>query len=310
MEFEREREIRKASWAGIVGNGLLAIIKIITGVFAGSLAVVADGIDSMSDIFTSVITLITARILSRPPDVQFPYGYGKADTLATKALSFIIFFAGAQLAITTVRKLVHGSVTDIPSFSAIVVTAISIAGKLILARHHQRVGKRTGSDMLIANARNMQNDVLISGAVLTGLIFTFVLKIPLIDPIAALVVSIWILKVAYQIFMQTNLDLMDGIQDCSIYNDIFSAIESVEGAYNPHRVRARKIGNKIMVAVDLEVEGDISIKHAHNIAHNVELSIKQKIANIFDVVIHLEPLGDKTSEKKFGLSRKDFPGNT
>jgi divalent metal cation (Fe/Co/Zn/Cd) transporter len=99
---------------------------------------------------------------------------------------------------------------------------------------------------------------------------------------------------------------MDGTDDCSIYNEIFSAIEHVEGAYNPHRVRARKIGDKIMVAVDLEVNGEMSLQQAHDIAHKVEASIKSKIDNIFDVAIHVEPLGDKTAEKKFGLSKDSF----
>jgi cation diffusion facilitator family transporter len=301
--LNREYEIKKASWAGIFGNALLAIVKVIAGLVSGSLAVIADGIDSTSDIVTSIITLITARILSKPPDVKFPYGYGKADTIATKALSFIIFFAGMQLTISTSRKLISGTVTEIPSKLAIIVTIISIIGKLLLAWHQKRIGKKTSSSMLIANGKNMQNDVLISISVLMGLIFTFVLKMPVIDPIAALLVSIWIMKVGIEIFMQSNLDLMDGIKDCSIYNEIFSAIESVDGAHNPHRVRARKIGDKIMVAVDIEVDGNITLQQAHGIAHHIEESIKSRIDNIFDVAIHVEPLGDETIEKKFGLSK-------
>ena len=299
----REYEIKKASWIGIIGNGLLAIAKVVIGFISGSLAVVADGIDSMSDIITSVITLITARVLSKPPDIRFPYGYGKADTIATKALSFIIFFAGAQLAITTARKFIQGTTTELPDKIAIIATVISIIGKLLLAWHQKRIGKKTGSTMLVANGKNMQNDVLISSAVLTGLAFTFFLNMPVIDTIAAFLVSIWIMKVAFDIFMQSNLDLMDGIDDCSIYNEIFNAIEDIQGVYNPHRVRARKIGHKLMIAIDIEVDGDISLQKAHELAHQVETNIKTKIENVFDVAIHTEPIGDKIKEKKFGLSR-------
>jgi cation diffusion facilitator family transporter len=287
----------------MIGNALLAVVKVVAGIISGSLAVLADGIDSMSDIITSVITLIAARILSKPPDIRFPYGYGKADTIATKGLSFIILFAGIQMAITTIRKLIQGTATELPAKLAIVVTVISIIGKLLLAWHQKRIGKKTSSSMLTANGRNMQNDVLISVSVLTGLFFTFVLKMPVIDPIAALLVSIWIIKVGFEIFMQSNVDLMDGTDDCSIYNEIFAAIEHVEGAHNPHRVRARKIGDKIMVSIDLEVDGGLSLQQAHDIAHKVEASIKSRIDNIFDVAIHVEPLGDKTAEKKFGLSK-------
>ena len=292
----------------MAGNALLAAVKVIAGIISGSLAVVADGIDSLSDIITSLITLVAARILSKPPDIRFPYGYGKADTIATKGLSFIMLFAGAQMVITTVRKLIQGTTTELPAKLAIVVTIISIIGKLLLAWHQKRAGKKTSSSMLKANGRNMQNDVLISVSVLTGLFFTFVLKIPVIDPIAALLVSIWILKVGFQIFMQSNVDLMDGTYDCSIYNEIFTAIEQVEGAYNPHRVRARKIGDKIMVAVDIEVDGNIPLQQAHQIAHRIEASIKSRIDNIFDVVVHMEPLGDKTAERKFGVSKESLSG--
>jgi cation diffusion facilitator family transporter len=304
--LNREYEIKKASWIGMLGNALLAVAKIVAGVISGSLAVIADGIDSISDIITSLITLIAARLLARPPDIRFPYGYGKADTIATKVLSFVIFFAGVQLAITTIKKLIQGTATEIPKMLAIIVTVISIIGKLLLAWHQKRAGKKTTSSMLMANGRNMQNDVLISCAVLTGLFFTFILKMPVIDPIAAFLVSIWIIRVGFEIFMQSNLDLMDGTDDCTIYNEIFSAIGQVKGAHNPHRVRARKIGEKIMVAVDIEVDGTIPLQQAHDIAHQVEASIKSRIDNIFDVAIHVEPLGDKTAEKKFGLSKESL----
>ena len=117
----REDQIKKASWVSIAGNALLSALKIAVGFLSGSLAVVADGVDSAGDIITSVITLITANIVSKPPSKKYPYGYGKADTIATKALSFIIFFAGAQLFITTLRKLIQGGNTEMPSRAAVYV---------------------------------------------------------------------------------------------------------------------------------------------------------------------------------------------
>jgi cation diffusion facilitator family transporter len=303
---EREQEMKRASWVGIIGNTLLSIIKIVAGLVSGSLAVVADGIDSASDIITSVITLLTARILIRPPNKKYPYGYDKADTIATKALSFIIFFAGAQLFITTVKKLIAGGNTEPPSLLAIYVTVFSIIGKLFLSFYHFKIGKKTGSTMLIANGKNMQNDVLISGSVLLGLVFVFVFRIPLLDTITAMLVSIWVLRVAVKIFMQTSVELMDGTQDCTIYNKIFEAIETVEGAHHPHRVRARNIGHKIMIAIDLEVDGELTLHEAHEIAHKVEDSIKARIDNVFDVAIHIEPIGDKKEERALGITKSNL----
>jgi cation diffusion facilitator family transporter len=149
----------------------------------------------------------------------------------------------------------------------------------------------------------MQNDVLISSSVLLGLIFIFILKIPVLDRITALIVSFWILKVAVQIFMQTSVELMDGTKDCTVYDTLFKAIETVEGVHNPHRVRVRYIGDKLMIAIDIEVDGNLSLYHAHEIAHQVEQVIKSRIENVFDVTIHVEPLGDKISENELGISR-------
>jgi cation diffusion facilitator family transporter len=303
---DREKEIAKASWVGILGNTFLSVIKIVAGFVSGSLAVVADGVDSSSDIITSVITLITARLLNRPPNKKYPYGYGKADTIATKLLSFIIFFAGAQLLIVTVRRLIMGSSHEIPGKLAIVVTAISIVGKLLLSLHQFRKGRQTSSSMLIANGRNMQNDVLISSSVLLGLVFIYVLKLPILDTITALLVSLWVLRVALNIFREASLELMDGTKDCAIYEKIFDAVDAVEGAHHPHRVRARNIGHKVMIAIDLEVDGELTLHEAHEIAHRVEDSIKNKIDNIFDVAIHIEPLGDKKEEKAVGIAKTNL----
>jgi cation diffusion facilitator family transporter len=298
--------IIRASWIAVAGNAALSLLKIIAGTLTGSLAVIADGIDSASDILTSLITLFTARIMRRPPDVSFPYGYGKADTVATKALAFVILFAGAQLAISTIRNLTIGATRDLPEMWAIWATLISIAGKFLLARNQLRVGKHTGSEMLKANARNMQNDVLISMSVLTGLLFTFLLEMPLFDSITAIVVSAWILRVGFQIFMQTNRDLMDANTDPELYNRVFCAVASVRGAHNPHRLRIRKIGNYFMIALDIEVDPGISAGDAHEICTRVEEGIRQEISNIFDIMIHIEPVGFKHNEEVYGVSPEDL----
>jgi cation diffusion facilitator family transporter len=301
----RQNTIIRASWISIVGNLLLAILKIVAGIISGSLAVVADGIDSASDIATSIITLVTARILNKPPNVKFPYGYEKADTVATKALSFVIFFAGAQLAISTVKRIISGDISGIPTHLALIITGISIVSKLGLSVYLQKTGKKVNSAMLLANGKNMQNDVIISISVLVGLIFTFILKMPVLDLITAMAVSIWIMKVALQIFFQTNMELMDGMKDPNLYCELFKAVKEVKGALNPHRVRLRKIGSFLMISMDIEVDPDMKIKEAHEIAHKVEQKIKNSLPNVYDIVVHIEPIGNKEEGEKFGLTEKD-----
>jgi len=280
-------------------------MKITLGIVSGSLAVVADGIDSTSDIATSVITLFTARLLSKPPNIRYPYGYEKADTVATKALSFVIFFAGAQLAISTIGRLFNPQIAEPPEMLSIYVTLISILGKLILSFYLHKTGKSVSSSMLLANARNMQNDVFISLAVLIGLVFTFTLKLPILDSITAFIVSIWIMKVGLQIFFQSNTELMDGMKDPILYCELFRAVKLVDGAKNPHRVRVRKIGNLNMISMDVEVDPNITVTEAHEIARKVENIIKQSLPNVYDIVVHIEPYGNDEENEKFGLKEGD-----
>ena len=302
----RGSKIKTASWVGIYGNAILSIAKISVGIIAGSLAVVADGIDSAIDILTSIITLIAAYFITKPPDIKHPYGYQRADTIATKALSFIIFFAGAQLAISTVMNLIEGEIREIPSVIAIYVTLVSIVGKLLLAVYQFKIGKITKSQMLIANGKNMQNDIIISISVLLGLAFTFIFKLPVLDTITALVVSIWIMYVAFKIFMQTNIELMDGIEDTSIYKDVFKAVEQVKNVHNPHKVRIRKLSNNYIIELDIEIDGSKNLNEAHKIGHEVEKNIRKNIKNVYEVLIHTEPRGNIDKDEKFGISNKNI----
>jgi len=304
--MKREQQIIRASWWAIFGNAFLAFLKLGVGFISGSYAVIADGIDSVSDIVSSVVVLVAARIIARPPNIKFPYGYKKADTVATKVLSFMIFFAGAQLAYSTIRILVIGGIMNTPGKLAIWVTLVSILGKFILALLLFRTGKKVESTMLIANARNMRNDILLSLSVLASLFFTVFLDEPLIDRIIALLISFFIMYEGFRIFMKSNIDLMDGIDNTEVYNSLFKSVHAVEGAHNPHRVRARKIGHYYMINLDIEVDPELPVKEAHDIAKNVEDSIKSNLKNIYDVMVHIEPLGNLEEDEKYGITETEI----
>jgi cation diffusion facilitator family transporter len=303
---KREQLIVRASWISIIGNAVLSVLKIVIGLISGSLAVVGDGIDSASDIVASIITLITAHVISRPPNTRYPYGYEKADTIASKALSFVIFFAGAQLAISTISRLVEGIERAMPDTLAIYVTIVSILGKYGLAWYQKKIGKSTKSSMLIANARNMQNDVIISLTVLVGLVFTFVFELPIVDTITGLAVSVYIMFVAYKIFMQTNLELMDGVEDPTIYTKIFKAVAKIKGVHNPHNCKVRKMGHQYLIAIDIEVDGSLTVTNSHQLAHQVDYQIRQDIENVYDILVHIEPYGQKSKDASYGVSNKDL----
>ncbi len=298
----RKKVLIKASWVSIIGNAVLSLLKIIVGAFAGSLAVLGDGIDSATDVVISLVTLFTAKIVSRPPNSKYAFGYEKAEDIATKVLSFIIFFAGLQMLISTGKSIIFVEPRELPNPIVIYVTIFSIVGKLLLAYYQFRQGKKVESSMLIANAKNMRNDVIISGGVLLGLFFTFILKMPILDSITGLLISIYIIKSSIGIFMESNVTLMDGVKDPSVYQTIFEAAERVSGVSNPHRVRSRQIGNLYMIDLDIEVDGNMTLKEAHDIAHQVEKSIRDSVENVYDIVVHVEPEGCYHSKEKFGVN--------
>jgi cation diffusion facilitator family transporter len=297
--------IRAASISSLAGNAVLASLKIITGVLAGSLAVLGDGIDSSVDVLISVMTLIVSRIIARPADKEHPWGHGRAETIATGLLACLLFFCGAELirssALNLVDGIASGRTVDVPEMPALIVTVISIAGKLLLALSQRQFGKRAGSPMLEANANNMVADVLLSVGVLVGLGASILTGIGIIDSVFALLVGAWVIKSSIGIFVEANVELMDSGADSDSYRAVFEAVRSVEGAGNPHRARMRKIAGHWDIDLDIEVDPSLSVHEGHRIASLVEKAIKANVPDVFDIMVHVEPEGDMRHEQ-FGLS--------
>jgi cation diffusion facilitator family transporter len=307
---ERARHIERIAWVAVFGNMMLAAVKIIAGLSAGSLAVLGDGLDSTTDIAASAITLFAARIIAKPADRTHPYGHFRAETIASKTLSFIIFFMGAQLALSTVRQLLNAVPRELPGPLALYAVVVSVAGKLALAVVLSRSGRRLSSAMLVANGKNMKSDILVSAGVLVGLLLTGWLHVPILDPIVALAISAWIMKTAFGIFLESNKELMDGLDDPTIYPIVFEAVAGVSEAANPHRARVRRLANMYLIDLDIEVDGALTVREAHDVAVRVEERIKQKLDNVYDIMVHVEPLGNVEREERFGVAGDEEAGRS
>ncbi len=295
-----EDQILAASYVSIIGNGVLSVAKIVTGIISGSFAVIGDGIDSASDVAVSVVMIAAAKIMGRKPNKKYVYGYAKAESIATKILSMLIFFAGAEMFISALGHLFSHEERVMPGAVAVYVTVASIVCKLLLSVYQTRVGRRTGSSMLIANGVNMRNDMIISLSVLVGLFFSFILDLPVLDSVTALLVSCFIVRSSIKIFMDSNIELMDGVKDVSVYQKIFDAISKVDGISNPHRVRSRSIGGKYMITLDVEADGSMTLSEAHALANQIEQNIRGSIPEVYDIVVHIEPFGTHP-EDVFGV---------
>jgi cation diffusion facilitator family transporter len=300
---DKKKILLHTSRISVIGNALLSLLKVVIGIISGSMAVLSDGLDSASDVVTSTVMLFTCSIISRPPNSRYVYGREKAENVASTILSFVIFFVGCQIIVTSTEQIVWQKAKELPSMPAIWVTIVSIAGKLLLSWYQFHQGKRVGSPMLKANAVNMRNDVIISVGVLIGLACTFLLNIPVLDPVVAGMIGIYIVWSAIGIFRDANLVLMDGISDTSVYHRIIEAAESVPGAFNPHRIRLQQIGNMYNIVLDIEVDGGLSLTEAHQLAQDVENSISNCIENIYDIVVHVEPVGTLHRAEKYGISK-------
>ena len=305
MKMEQNNKVLiRASWISTIGNAVLSASKIVIGFVSGSLAVLSDGIDSAIDVIISIVMIYTARIINRPPNQKYVYGYDKAENIATKILSIVIFYAGIQMLISSIQSIFSSEPKLLPSSIAIYVTVFSIIGKLLLSSYQYKQGKKIKSSLLTANALNMRNDVLISLGVLVGLMFTFIFELPILDSITGFIISLFILRSSIKIFIESSVELMDGVKDVNIYNKIFEAVEKVPGAGRPHRVRSRMVGNLYMIALDIEVDPSITVMQGHEIADAVERSIKDHVLDVYDIIIHIEPAGESHPKEKFGLDEK------
>jgi cation diffusion facilitator family transporter len=190
---------------------------------------------------------------------------------------------------------------------AIVVTLASIAGKLLLALNQHRLGKKSNSKLLLANAKNMAADTVVSAGVLAGLICSKLFSMGQLDSIAAILIGIWVIRTAAVIFIGANAELMDGGAIKEQYCALFEAVHSVSGAGNPHRARIRQIAGFFDIDIDIEVDGQLSVQAAHNIATQVENAIRSRLENVFDIMVHIEPAGDSSSveNEAYGLSEKN-----
>lgn len=303
--YPKAKTIRTAAITALIGNTLLAILKIIAGLISGSSSLVADGIDSSADALISIIALVVVRIIAVPADKEHPWGHGRAETVATALVSFTLFFTGAQLIINSISAYFSGEVRAVPSFLAIVVTCISIAGKILLAWSQYLYGKRADSTIIKANAKNMAGDVVVSVGVLVGLVISTLTGSAFADTVLAMLIGAWIIKAAISIFLETNLELMDGNSGVEPYRIIVDAVNAVDGASNPHRARMRRIAGFWDIDLDIDVDPHCTVLQAHGIASQVEREIKLRLESVFDIMIHVEPYGNDEVET-YGLSEDDM----
>lgn len=291
---EREKGIYRVTIVGGVVNLLLAL-KFVTGIVGHSAAMVADAVHSLSDFLTDIVVVIFVRISSKKEDDDHHYGHGKFETLATVIIGIVLGIVGIGImreGIGSIARAVRGEVLPAPGMAALVAAIVSIVSKEWLYRYTIRKGKQYDSPSVVANAWHHRSDAFssigtaigIGGAILLGE------RWRILDPIAAVVVSTFILKVAFDLAKGGLDELLEKSLPRTIEEEIRSIILSVEGVSSPHHLRTRRIGNHYAIDVHIRMDGDLSLLHAHTITTEVERKVKAAFGTDTYINIHMEPV--------------------
>lgn len=291
----REKSIYKVTWIGSIVNFLLLTFKFVAGILGHSSALVADAVHSLSDFATDIIVIVFVKISGKPEDDDHRYGHGKYETLATALIGVALFAVGIGLLVsgaTKVADVIKVVVLPAPSMIALVAAAVSIVAKEILYRYTVRVGKNLNSQAVVANAWHHRSDAFSSIGTLIGIGGAILLgeKWRILDPLAAIVVSAFIIKVAADLLKPCVDELLERSLPAETEKRILDIIASFPEVSSPHHLRTRRIGNHIAIEVHLRMDGKTSLEDAHTVATNVERQLKSEFGPDTHIGIHMEPL--------------------
>lgn len=291
----RQKSIYKVTWIGSLVNFLLLTFKFAAGILGHSAALVADAVHSLSDFATDIIVILFVRISGKPEDEDHKYGHGKYETLATAAIGLILFAVGIGILVngaTSVGDFLKGKVLPAPSIVALIVAAISIISKEILYRYTINEGKKLNSQAVIANAWHHRSDAFSSIGTLIGIGGAIFLgeKWRILDPIAAIVVSGFIMKVAIDLLKPCIDELLERSLPAETEQKILELITSFPEVSSPHHLRTRRIGNHIAIEVHIRMDGQTTLEKAHHTATLIERRIKEEFGPETHIGIHMEPI--------------------
>lgn len=286
MDEDRYRAGERASLAGVFGNLSLAVMKLVAGVYSGSAALIADALDSFSDTLSSLITWIGIRISRKPADEAHPYGHYDAEAVAGLLASLLLVLLAYEFARHAVSRLLYAP-QQVGTLALFAVGA-NLLGKAYLAEYTRKVAERINSPALLASAANFKSDVYTSLAILAG-IGANRLGYYFIDPLVALAITLLIFKIALEIGWRNILNLMGTVPSPEMVEEIKKLARDVEGVIDVHRVRVHAMGAYNKVDMHVCVDEDIPLKRAHEIAHQVQVRITQKIPEISSALVHVEP---------------------
>lgn len=291
---EREKGIYNVTFIGSVVNLILVLGKFAAGTFGRSAAMLADAVHSLSDFVTDIIVLVFVKISGKPKDHDHKYGHGKFETLATLMIGVILLFVGGMIAYNGIKDIIvviKGATLESPGMIAFWAAIVSIVFKELLYRYTVVQGRKLKSEVVIANAWHHRSDAFssigtaigIGGAVFLGQKWT------VLDPIAAVVVSIFIIHTAIQLMKPALDELMEKSLPEEIENEIKEIVNSFEGAGDLHNLYTRKIGYCYAMEFHVRMDAKSTIEEAHKNITAIEIKLREHFGPDTHIMIHMEP---------------------
>lgn len=297
MESEkssREKGIYKVTIVGSIVNFLLLVFKFFAGIAGHSAAMLADAVHSLSDFITDIVVIVFVRIAGKPEDKGHDYGHGKYETLATAIIGLLLLCVGFGIfwnGASSIYTFLRGGQLESPGVVALVAALVSIVSKEILYQYTVIQGKKLNSQAVIANAWHHRSDALssigtaigIGGAILLGDHWR------VLDPVAAVVVSFFIMKVSVRLLIPCVDELLEKSLPEDVEKEIEQTVLSFPGVSQPHHLRTRRIGNYYAIELHVRMDGKITLEEAHSMATAIENTLKEMFGKGTHVGIHVEP---------------------
>ncbi|MDK2929468.1 MAG: hypothetical protein PWP73_1066 [Methanococcus sp.] len=277
----------KISKITIIVNIALSILKILAGVFGKSSALIADGMHSFSDILSTVVVMLGLKLSEKPADESHPYGHERIEPALTKILAVILLVTALMIFYCGLTTIIGGNY-QIPGNITIIAALISIFTKEWMYKYTKKGAEQIESSALLADAWHHRSDAFSSVGTLIGVVGAK-LGYPILDPIASIVISLFIAKMAFEIYFKALNQLLDRAADSKTIEEIKKIILSVDGVLEIDVLKTRIHSNKIYVDVEISVDKDLSLIEAHNISENVHSQIESKLKRVKHCMVHVNP---------------------
>ena len=289
-EDEFQRVANKVSFVTIIGNILLSVMKLIVGFIAHSNAMISDAIHSASDVFSTFVVIIGIKLASKKADKEHPYGHERLECVAAIVLSMVLFITGLGIGATALKNITSGDYNNIavPGILALIAAIISIISKEAMYWYTRYNAKKIDSSALMADAWHHRSDAFSSIGALIGIAGAR-LGFPIMDSIASLIIFVFIIKAAYDIFKDAIDEMVDHACDDDTVNQIRECVMKHEDVLGIDMLQTRIFGNKIYVDLEIATDGSYTLSKAHTIAESVHDDIEKSFPKVKHIMVHVNP---------------------